>query len=75
MLVKNMVVVFTKSHVQISSCQMFEMYMFLLFSDFTVRVVEVESSRHKVYRGHKAPVLSVALDPKEEFVVGIFYFL
>ncbi|XP_076442996.1 WD repeat and HMG-box DNA-binding protein 1-like [Babylonia areolata] len=37
-------------------------------SDFTVKVVEVESSSHKVYRGHKAPVLSVALDPTEQLV-------
>ena len=42
-----------------------------LYSDFTVKVVDVESSSHKVYRGHKAPVLSVALDPKEQFVVGL----
>ncbi|KAK7103194.1 WD repeat and HMG-box DNA-binding protein 1-like [Littorina saxatilis] len=39
-------------------------------SDFTVKVVEVENSRHKVYRGHKAPVLSIALDPKEQLVAS-----
>ncbi|PVD25434.1 hypothetical protein C0Q70_13090 [Pomacea canaliculata] len=37
-------------------------------SDFTVKVVDVASSSHGVYHGHKAPLLSVALDPKEQFV-------
>lgn len=42
----------------------------MFHSDFTVKVVDVASSSHGVYHGHKAPLLSVALDPKEQFVVG-----
>ncbi|KAK7473945.1 hypothetical protein BaRGS_00034850 [Batillaria attramentaria] len=39
-------------------------------SDFTVKVVDVASSSHKVFREHKAPVLSIALDPKEQFAAS-----
>ncbi|KAL8588870.1 hypothetical protein ACOMHN_051464 [Nucella lapillus] len=39
-------------------------------SDFTVKVVEVESSSHKVYRGHKAPVMTVALHPSQQLVAS-----
>ncbi|ESP02838.1 hypothetical protein LOTGIDRAFT_110682 [Lottia gigantea] len=40
-------------------------------SDFTIKVVDIESSNHKVCRGHEAPVLSLALDPKQEYLVTI----
>ncbi|KAK7444590.1 hypothetical protein BaRGS_00040412 [Batillaria attramentaria] len=39
-------------------------------SDFTVKVWDVASSSHKVVREHKAPVLSIALDPKEQFMAS-----
>lgn len=40
-------------------------------SDFMVKVVEVsDSSQQKTLRGHEAPVLSVAFDPKDEYLVG-----
>lgn len=40
-------------------------------SDFMVKVVEVsDSSQQKTLRGHEAPVLSVAFDPKDDFLVG-----
>ncbi|XP_015206147.2 WD repeat and HMG-box DNA-binding protein 1 [Lepisosteus oculatus] len=40
-------------------------------SDFLVKVVEVsDSSQQKTLRGHKAPILSVAFDPKDEFVAS-----
>ncbi|OWF52969.1 WD repeat and HMG-box DNA-binding protein 1-like isoform X2 [Mizuhopecten yessoensis] len=39
-------------------------------SDFTIKAVEVDSCSHKTMQGHEAPVLSVALDPKEEFVAS-----
>lgn len=36
-----------------------------------VKVVEVsDSSQQKTLRGHEAPVLSVAFDPKDDFLVG-----
>lgn len=43
----------------------------LFLSDFMVKVVEVsDSSQTKTLRGHEAPVLSVAFDPKDDFLVG-----
>lgn len=40
-------------------------------SDFLVKVVEVsDSSQQKTLRGHEAPVLSVAMDPKDVYLVG-----
>ena len=42
-----------------------------LSSDFMVKVVEVsDSSQQKTLRGHEAPVLSVAFDPKDDYLVG-----
>lgn len=36
-----------------------------------IKVVEVsDSSQQKTLRGHQAPVLSVAFDPKDDFLVG-----
>lgn len=46
-------------------------------SDFMVKVVEVsDSSQQKTLRGHEAPVLSVAMDPKDVYLVGyrVFFF-
>ncbi|XP_069117606.1 WD repeat and HMG-box DNA-binding protein 1-like [Argopecten irradians] len=39
-------------------------------SDFTIKTVEVDTCSHKTLQGHEAPVLSVALDPKEEYVAS-----
>nr|XP_057932990.1 WD repeat and HMG-box DNA-binding protein 1 isoform X1 [Doryrhamphus excisus] len=40
-------------------------------SDFLVKVVEVsDSSQQKTLRGHEAPVLSVAFDPKDDFLAS-----
>ncbi|XP_043118097.1 WD repeat and HMG-box DNA-binding protein 1 isoform X2 [Puntigrus tetrazona] len=40
-------------------------------SDFVVKIVEVvDSSQQKTLRGHDAPVLSVALDPSDEFLAS-----
>ncbi|KAI7804661.1 putative WD repeat and HMG-box DNA-binding protein 1 [Triplophysa rosa] len=39
-------------------------------SDFLVKIVEVtDSSQQKTLRGHEAPVLSVAFDPSDEFLL------
>ncbi|KAK3588743.1 hypothetical protein CHS0354_024221 [Potamilus streckersoni] len=38
--------------------------------DFSVKIVEVSSCSHKVCSGHEAPILSLALDPKEEFLAS-----
>lgn len=44
----------------------------VFFSDFLVKMVEVaDSSQQKTLRGHDAPVLSVALDPSDEFLVSV----
>ena len=38
-------------------------------SDFSVKLVDTGSCSHKTFQGHEAPVLSVAIDPKEEYLV------
>ncbi len=44
----------------------------LFSSDFIVKIVEVvDSSQQKTLRGHDAPVLSVALDPSDDFLVSV----
>lgn len=40
-------------------------------SDFTIKLVDISSGDTKKFEGHEAPVLSVALDPKEEFLVSV----
>ncbi|XP_013388895.1 WD repeat and HMG-box DNA-binding protein 1-like [Lingula anatina] len=39
-------------------------------SDFSIKLVELKSSSQKVFLGHNAPVLSIALDCKEEYVAS-----
>ncbi|TRY65226.1 hypothetical protein DNTS_002934 [Danionella cerebrum] len=40
-------------------------------SDFLVKIVEVvDSSQQKTFRGHDAPILSVALDPSDQFLAS-----
>lgn len=39
-------------------------------SDFVIKIVDTDTSNSKTYSGHEAPVLSVALDPKEEFLAS-----
>ena len=46
-------------------------FMFLLH--FNIKVVQVSDSSHKSLKGHEAPVLTVALDPDEEFLVNKFF--
>lgn len=43
---------------------------FSFYSDFTIKIVEVATGATKKCEGHEAPVLSVALDPKQEFLVS-----
>lgn len=43
----------------------------ICFSDFTIKIVDISSGDTKKFEGHEAPVLSVALDPKEEFLVSV----
>lgn len=38
----------------------------------TVNVTDTETSKTTSLQGHRAPVLSVALDPKMEYVVSCF---
>lgn len=42
----------------------------MFFSDFVIEVIDIDSSNSRTCSGHVAPVLSVALDPQEEFVVS-----
>ena len=44
-------------------------YVFHHFSDFNIKVVEVQNSSHKLLKGHEAPILCVAMDQNEEFLV------
>ncbi|XP_052767188.1 WD repeat and HMG-box DNA-binding protein 1-like [Mya arenaria] len=39
-------------------------------NDFMIKIVDVESCSTKTIQGHEAPVLSIALDPKEEFLAS-----
>lgn len=39
-------------------------------SDFIVKVVTVADGSQKVLRGHEAPVLSVTMDPKDQYVAS-----
>ncbi|KAH3854450.1 WD repeat and HMG-box DNA-binding protein 1-like [Dreissena polymorpha] len=39
-------------------------------SDFAIKIVEVDNCSTKTYQGHEAPVLSVALDPNEEYLAS-----
>ncbi|XP_064622093.1 WD repeat and HMG-box DNA-binding protein 1-like [Lineus longissimus] len=39
-------------------------------SDFTVKLVDVKNNEQKVMRGHEAPILSIALDPKEKYLAS-----
>ena len=43
----------------------------LFDSDFTVKIVDVESSEQCMFQGHTAPILSVALHPQETFLVRL----
>ena len=42
----------------------------MFFSDFVIKVIDIDNSNSRTCSGHEAPVLSVALDPQEEFVVS-----
>lgn len=50
-------------------------FFFPCFRDFTVRVVDVETSSEQVLRGHEAPVLSVAIHPQGGYVVRFTMFV
>ncbi len=39
-------------------------------ADMTLKVIETESFKVKKFEGHSAPILNVALDPKNEFVLS-----
>ncbi|XP_033641025.1 WD repeat and HMG-box DNA-binding protein 1-like [Asterias rubens] len=39
-------------------------------SDFTMKYVDVEGSNQKTFHGHNAPILSVAIDPKLEYIAS-----
>uniref|UniRef100_H2YB75 Minichromosome loss protein Mcl1 middle region domain-containing protein n=1 Tax=Ciona savignyi TaxID=51511 RepID=H2YB75_CIOSA len=38
--------------------------------DFDIKTIEVESGKQKSYLGHQAPILSVAIDPMEEYLAS-----
>lgn len=45
-------------------------HMAVCSSDFDIKYVEIESNAQKVFEGHTAPVLSVAVDPRSEFLAS-----
>lgn len=43
---------------------------FLTYSDFMVKIIDIkDNSQQKTIRGHDGPILSVAFDPKDVFLV------
>lgn len=61
----------TKTLWLIKSCFKYASFLFFAYcSDFNIKVVQVSNSSHKSLNGHEAPILSVALDPDEEFLVN-----
>lgn len=43
------------------------------FSDCNIKIVPISSvTEYRNLEGHNAPILSVAIDPKEEFLVSFF---
>lgn len=45
--------------------------MFNFFSDFRIRVVNVDDFKYTELNGHEAPILGLSLDPQEVFVVKL----
>ena len=43
---------------------------FQIHSDFNVKVVTVADGSQKMLKGHTAPVLSVTIDPKDQYIVS-----
>lgn len=43
---------------------------FIFCSDMEIRLVDLTTMDCKVFAGHKAPVLSVCVDPKLEYIVS-----
>ena len=45
-------------------------FIFFLCSDFTLNVIDIDDTNHVTkFKGHTAPILSVAMDPQLEYVV------
>lgn len=40
-------------------------------SDFNVKVVTIADGSQRLLKGHTAPVLSVTIDPKDQYIVSI----
>nr|XP_039249146.1 WD repeat and HMG-box DNA-binding protein 1-like [Styela clava] len=40
-------------------------------SDFTAKAIDLETSDQQVFNGHKAPILSVAADPLDEYLATV----
>lgn len=41
-----------------------------MFSDFSIKVVTLQDNSQKSFKGHAAPVLAVALDPQDMYLVS-----
>ena len=41
----------------------------IYFSDFLIKVVDLETSNQKLFQEHEAPVLSLAIHPDETYMV------
>lgn len=46
------------------------MYATFNFSDFNIKVVTVADGSQKIFKGHEAPVLSITIDPKDQYIVS-----
>ena len=45
----------------------------IYFSDFLIKVVDLETSNQKLFQEHEAPVLSLAIHPDETYMVLFQY--
>ena len=53
-----------------TSCSQLLTSKYTSFSDFDIKVINLETKKQKCFLGHQAPVLSVSLDPNDEFLVS-----
>jgi WD40 repeat protein len=63
-------VVFTPSVYWRSVMYIFQLIVFHYSSDMEIHISNICTSKTTVLTGHKAPILGVALDPKDKYVVS-----
>ena len=51
--------------------QQLHIYNRSIFSDFLIKIVDVETNEQKLFQEHEAPILSLAVHPLETYLVCI----